>query len=95
MANSGSPQPHDLVEVLVEVRAAGIRTDSRTDTPFLVLKDTSADRELLVAIGPSEATAIAFAQQQVAVPRAGNNGMSALNDHPPRAEATAVLTCSS
>jgi bifunctional DNase/RNase len=65
VANSGSPQPHDLVEV----RATGIRTDSRTETPFLVLKDTSTDRELLVAIGPSEATAIAFAQQQVAVPR--------------------------
>ncbi len=65
MGDEGSPQAHDLVEV----RAAGIRTDRASETPFLVLEDTKADRELLIAIGPSEATAIAFAQQQVAVKR--------------------------
>ena len=65
MGDPGSPQPHDLVEV----RAANIRTDATTETHFLVLHDTGADRELLVAIGPSEAAAIALALQQVAVKR--------------------------
>lgn len=65
MTDAGFPHAQDLVEV----RAANIRIDSASQTPFLVLKDTKADRELLIAIGPSEATAIAFAQQQVAVKR--------------------------
>ena len=65
MGDAGSPQAHDLVEV----RAAGIRTDSASEAPFLVLEDTKADRRLLIAIGPSEAAAITLAQQQVAVKR--------------------------
>ena len=65
MGDTGSPDAQGMVEV----RAAGIRTDSASATPFLVLEDTKSDRELLIAIGPSEATAIAFAQQQVAVKR--------------------------
>ena len=65
MGDPSSPQAQDLVEV----RAANIRTDSSTDTHFLVLQDTRADRELLVAIGPSEAAAIALALQHVAVQR--------------------------
>lgn len=54
---------------LVEVRAAGIRTDSASESAFLVLEDTAGDRTLMIAIGPSEAHAIAFALQQVAVRR--------------------------
>ena len=54
---------------LVEVRAVGIRTDSASENPFLVLEDTAGDRTLMIAIGPTEAHAIAFALQQVAVPR--------------------------
>ena len=65
MGDAGSPHAQDLVEV----RAANIRTDSATETPFLVLEDTTADRQLLIAIGPSEAAAIALAQQQVAMKR--------------------------
>lgn len=65
MGEAGPPHAADLVEV----RAAGIRTDSASETPFLVLEDTRADRRLLIAIGPSEAAAIAFAQQQVEVKR--------------------------
>ena len=55
---------------LVEVRAAGIRMegDGAGGAPFLVLED-SASRELLVAIGPHEATAISFALQGVEVKR--------------------------
>jgi bifunctional DNase/RNase len=65
MGDASSPQAHDLVEV----RAANIRTDATTETHFLVLQDAVADRELLIAIGPSEAAAIALALQQVAVKR--------------------------
>ncbi len=54
---------------LVEVRAAGIRTNSDSETPFLVLEDTASDRTLMIAIGPSEAHAIAFALQQVTMRR--------------------------
>jgi bifunctional DNase/RNase len=65
MGDAVPPQAQDLVEV----RAAGIRTDAASETPFLVLEDPKTGRRLLIAIGPSEATAIAFAQQQVAVKR--------------------------
>lgn len=54
---------------LVEVRAAGIRTNPDSETPWLVLEETAGDRTLMIAIGPSEAHAIAFALQQVAVRR--------------------------
>ena len=53
---------------LVEVRATGIRMSAGGDAPFLVLKDEE-DRELLIAIGPHEATSIAFALQAVEVKR--------------------------
>ena len=54
---------------LVEVRAAGIRTDAASDAPFLVLEDKGEDRRLLIGIGAAEATAIAFALQDVTVKR--------------------------
>jgi uncharacterized protein len=55
-------------EDLVEVRATGIRVPAGGDAPFLVLMDEE-DRELLIAIGPAEATSIAFALQAVEVKR--------------------------
>ena len=51
---------------LIAVTVAGVRAGAPGWTPRLVLQDSVGDRELPVGIGAAEATAIAFALQQVA-----------------------------
>lgn len=50
----------------VEVTVAGVRADPPGWTPKLILHDSVGGRDLAIGIGSAEATAIAFALQQVA-----------------------------
>lgn len=54
---------------LVQVWPGNIRMRESDETPFLVLEESGGDRKLPIAIGPAEATSIAFAMQQVGVKR--------------------------
>ncbi|MHB8293610.1 MAG: bifunctional nuclease family protein [Acidimicrobiales bacterium] len=51
---------------MAEVRLAGVRVDLRSDTPVVLLQETSAPgRTLPIFIGTAEATAIAYAVEGV------------------------------
>jgi bifunctional DNase/RNase len=55
---------------MVEVRLSAVKVDLQSNTPVLLLTETSgAGRSLPIFIGAPEATAIAFAVQGVATPR--------------------------
>lgn len=48
----------------------GVRVELPTNTPIVLLREAGGDRRMLpIFIGPPEATAIAFALEQVATPR--------------------------
>ena len=54
---------------MLEVRLAALRVDLPTNTPVVLLQETGGDRSLPIYIGAAEATAIAYAIQNVPVPR--------------------------
>jgi len=55
---------------MVEMELVGVRVELPTNTPIVLLRELSGDRRMLpIFIGPPEATAIAFALEQVATPR--------------------------
>jgi uncharacterized protein len=55
---------------MVEMELVGVRVELPTNTPIVLLRETSGERRLLpIFIGPPEATAIAFALEQVPTPR--------------------------
>ncbi|MDA8184986.1 MAG: bifunctional nuclease family protein [Acidimicrobiales bacterium] len=55
---------------MVEVRLGAVRVDLQSQTPVLLLTETSGlGRTLPIFVGPPEATAIAFAVQGVVTPR--------------------------
>ncbi len=55
---------------MVEMHLSAVRVEVPTNTPILLLQETEgAKRTLPIYIGPNEATAIAFALQNVVTPR--------------------------
>ena len=55
---------------MVEMELVGVRVELPTNTPIVLLREAGGDRRMLpIFIGPPEATAIAFALEQVATPR--------------------------
>jgi uncharacterized protein len=55
---------------MVEMELVGVRVELPTNTPIVLLREREGDRRMLpIFIGPPEATAIAFALEQVATPR--------------------------
>jgi uncharacterized protein len=55
---------------MVEMELVGVRVELPTNTPIVLLRETVGERRMLpIFIGPPEATAIAFALEQVPTPR--------------------------
>jgi uncharacterized protein len=55
---------------MVEMELVGVRVELPTNTPIVLLRETEGERRMLpIFIGSPEATAIAFALEQVATPR--------------------------
>jgi bifunctional DNase/RNase len=55
---------------MVEMELVGVRVELPTNTPIVLLRELSGERRMLpIFIGPPEATAIAFALEQVPTPR--------------------------
>jgi len=55
---------------MVEMELVGVRVELPTNTPIVLLRETGGERRMLpIFIGPPEATAIAFALEQVPTPR--------------------------
>jgi bifunctional DNase/RNase len=55
---------------MVEMELVGVRVELPTNTPIVLLREIEGDRRMLpIFIGPPEATAIAFALEQVPTPR--------------------------
>jgi bifunctional DNase/RNase len=55
---------------MIEVELSGVRVEMPSNTPLVVLKERDAPhRELSIFIGAPEATAIAFALEEVETPR--------------------------
>jgi bifunctional DNase/RNase len=55
---------------MVEMELVGVRVELPTNTPIVLLRETEGDRRVLpIFIGSPEATAIAFALEQVETPR--------------------------
>jgi bifunctional DNase/RNase len=52
-----------------EVDVIGVRVETPSNQPIVLLREVSGDRYLPIWIGAQEATAIAFAQQGVVPPR--------------------------
>lgn len=52
-----------------ELTVVGVRVELPTNQPIVLLKEVDGDRYLPIWIGPVEATAIAFAQQQIPTAR--------------------------
>ena len=52
-----------------EVEVVGVRVEMPSNTPIVLLRESSGERYLPIWIGAVEATAIAFAQQGVVPPR--------------------------
>ena len=52
-----------------EVTVVGVRVELPTNQPIVLLKEVDGDRYLPIWIGAVEATAIAFAQQQIVTAR--------------------------
>lgn len=55
--------------MLIEVTVAGLALDPRTDSPILLLRDSSKNRILPIWIGVAEATAIAAQVEGIRLPR--------------------------
>ena len=55
--------------MLIEVTVAGLALDPRTDSPILLLRDSSKNRILPIWIGVAEATAIAAQVEGIHLPR--------------------------
>ena len=54
---------------MLEVRLSAVQVDLQSNNPVILLQEKDGGRSLPIFIGAAEATAIAFALQQVAVPR--------------------------
>jgi bifunctional DNase/RNase len=55
---------------MVEMELVGVRVELPTNTPIVLLREIDGERRMLpIFIGPPEATAIAFALEQVPTPR--------------------------
>ena len=54
---------------MLEVRLTAVRVDLQSNTPVVLLQEAAGTRSLPIFIGAPEATAIAFALQNVDVPR--------------------------
>lgn len=55
---------------MVEMELVGVRVELPTNTPIVLLRETAGERRMLpIFIGAPEATAIAFALEQVPTPR--------------------------
>ncbi len=55
---------------MIEMELVGVRVELPTNTPIVLLREIGGGRRMLpIFIGPPEATAIAFALEQVATPR--------------------------
>ena len=55
---------------MVEMELVGVRVELPTNTPIVLLRELTGERRMLpILIGPPEATAIAFALEQVHTPR--------------------------
>src|SRR6185437_10966597 len=54
---------------MLEVRLSALRVDLPTNTPVVLLQELGGERSLPIYIGAAEATAIAYAIQNVPVPR--------------------------
>ena len=52
-----------------ELKVVGVRVELPTNQPIVLLKEVDGDRYLPIWIGAVEATAIAFAQQQIVTAR--------------------------
>jgi uncharacterized protein len=57
------------VRVVIELNLVGVRVELPTNTPILLLKETTGDRFLPIFIGPAEAHAIVTALQGYEPPR--------------------------
>lgn len=54
---------------MLEVRLSAVRVDLQSNTPVVLLQETAGERSLPIFIGAPEATAIAYALQNVETPR--------------------------
>ncbi len=54
---------------MLEVRLSAVQVDLQSNSPVILLQEKDGERSLPIFIGAPEATAIAFALQNVAVPR--------------------------
>jgi bifunctional DNase/RNase len=54
---------------MIELSLVGVRVELPSNQPIVLLKETNGERYLPIWIGPSEATAIAFALQGIETPR--------------------------
>jgi hypothetical protein len=54
---------------VLEVRLSAVQVDLQSNNPVILLQEKDGGRSLPIFIGAAEATAIAYALQQVAVPR--------------------------
>ena len=54
---------------MLALDVVGIRVDKVNNNPVVVLREIGGDRFLPIWIGAAEATAIAYAQEEIAVPR--------------------------
>jgi len=54
---------------VLEVRLSAVQVDLQSNNPVILLQEKGGGRSLPIFIGPDVATAIAYALQQVAVPR--------------------------
>lgn len=58
-----------MVQGVLEVRLSAVQVDLQSNNPVILLQEKEGARSLPIFIGAPEATAIAFALQQVSVPR--------------------------
>jgi len=54
---------------MLEVRLSAVRVDLASQTPVIFLQEAGGERSLPIFIGAAEATAIAYAMQNMTVPR--------------------------
>lgn len=57
------------VKTMIPVEVVGVRVEMPSNQPIVLLKETDGSRFLPIWVGAVEATAIAFAQQEVIPPR--------------------------
>lgn len=54
---------------MVELEVVGVRVEMPSSTPIVLLRDPASGRYLPIWVGAGEATAIAYAQQEIVPPR--------------------------